>query len=134
MKIEIGTTVLCAGVAGAEYLEDFAIDGEEVVQMATFLRAAAGKALARGNTTTSISFSVSKEHANFETAEGYLCKMQADIPKTGDVVFTTEAAATPSEKYKLSDATIKRASRRQIGVSTRCSYLIQGGDFAVVTS
>ena len=134
MKIEIGTTVICAGVAGAEYLEDFAIDGQETVQSGSFLRAVAGKSFARGNTLTSISFSVTKEHANFETAEAYLCKMQADIPKTGDVVFTTEAAATASEKYKLSDGTIKGASRRQVGVSTRCSYVIVGGDFSLVTA
>ena len=132
MKISIGTGSqafdLCAGNAKGEYSEAFALNGAEVVQEAQFLRAVTSKAFPRGNTRTTASFTITKEHADARTCEAYILDHHAAIPKTGDVLFIAEGSGSTTRK--LSDAAFVSHSARQIGVTSIHVYQFTGGDFS----
>jgi len=128
MRITIGTFVLCEGNAKGEYPKDFTVDDEEILQIAQYLRAAASVPLERGNTLTTISFKLEREHADARAAAEYALLHAASIPKTGNVVFQCEGPGV--SKIKLVNGKFKhRKVEAIIGCTTVHSYVFQGGGF-----
>jgi len=128
MRITIGTFVVCEGNNKGEYPEAFAVDGEEIVQVAQYLRATASVPIARGNTLLTVSFKITREHADARSAAEYALVHHASIPKLGDVVFQCETPGV--RKYKLTSGVLKsHKCDPMIGCTTIHSYVIQGGGF-----
>jgi hypothetical protein len=125
--------VLCGGMDASEFTEDLQIDQQEQVEPGYFLRAKKCKQFARGNTETSISFVITRQHADIRTCEEYILAHAASVPKTGDVQFIAEGANGNSTK-KLSDAQFKGCSHKQIGCASIHTYRFIGGDFEAVTA
>jgi hypothetical protein len=132
MRVLIGGTgaseyVICGGLQDGEFTEGLELPSEEDVQVGKFIRATTAVAYPRGNTVTQVSFTVTKEHADFVTAEAYLLERHAGLPKTGDVMFLAEGAGQRS--YKLSDGVLQRTHPLQVGVTTIIRYTFIGGSF-----
>lgn len=136
MRIMIQTSSgefdLCKGIAEDEHTQDLRINGKELLQVAQFLRATRGKAFPRGNTTTTVTFTVTREHADGRTCEEFIMAHHAAIPKAGDVLFIAEGSG--QSRYKLSDAGLDSHEPVQIGVASIHRYVFIGGDFTEATS
>lgn len=107
--------------------DSLTIDAERQVQIVQRLRALASKPIARANTLTTISFTVTREHDHVRAAETYLLKHEADIPATGQVTFECEGDDGVESRFAFDAAELKTTSARQIGVSTLHSYTLIGG-------
>lgn len=132
MRITIGEFVICQGKAGNEYPDRFQVDSQEVVQVRRFLRAAAASPLPRGNTLTTVSFMIDREHASHAAACEFAALHHAEIPKTGDVVFRFEDAGGEVEVQLAGGALQRHGVAPIIGVSTEHTYQFIGGAFAAV--
>jgi hypothetical protein len=106
------------------------IGGKELVQSAQFLRASKGKSFARGNTSTDVSFQITREHATAQACEEFILEHHSSIPKTGNILFIAEGVT--QRRYKLSDACFEDVSHDQTGVSSIHTYRFSGGDFEAI--
>ena len=120
---------LCNGNDSGEHPEDFVLDGQEAVQVEGFLRAARSQAFARGNTATSVSFRVTKEHADAQAAEEYIATHHGAIPKTGALTFVAESAGGGGANRTLGDAALKATRRSYIGCTSIFQFEFVGGDY-----
>lgn len=128
MRITIDNFVVCGGDVTGEYPEAFAVNDEEILQIAQYLRASASVPIERGNTLVTVSFRITREHGTALLASEYALTHAASIPKTGTVIFQCEGPGI--RKYKFTNGKIKSHKCEPIiGVTTIHNYVIQGGGF-----
>ena len=97
MQIFIGNFPLAAG--GDEAPENLRINGRRQVQTAGFLRAAGAGVFARGDRVNTISFAVTREHASYGAAEGFLFSHAATLPAGGALAVICEDAGGAQVRY-----------------------------------
>lgn len=124
--------VLVAGVAETALMEDLKINHQRVVQVGEFLRALTAQPFARGNRKTTMSWSITREHADFRAAEQFLLSHSAEIPASGTLMLIAEGSG--QKTYKLSNAELQTHESKRIGVTTLHTYTFIGGDFSEGTS
>jgi len=124
-----GTTIVLAdfGVTSVSGLD---LDQGRQVQVSDSVRAKAVTALPRQNRTTTITFSVTRHHANAAAATSWLVGHEATIPDTGLLtVIGLGASGQRIERY-LGGAALTGIRGKIIGVSTIQEYHFTGGSFS----
>lgn len=131
MRITIGNFVLCGGTETNQFPEQFSVDGSQILDVQQALRAKAVRVVDRGNTTTSISFAVTREHASYLAACAFAMAHHHEIPKSGVVALVCQTPG--AQTYYLQDGRLQSTRCSPIvGVSTVHAYTLIGG--AVSTS
>lgn len=126
MIIRHGKTILCRGLAFREPAQELAVSGQSQVQEVNTVRATVATRYNRGNLSTTISFSVSREYPTMEDASRAALEIvgeQQGIKDTLTIVTETPSATT--RRY-LPDALIAEVAPTQIGVTLRIRYTIRG--------
>jgi hypothetical protein len=121
--------VLCAGITESEFVEGWDEQAQELVQESAFLRAVRSRFFPRGNTSTTVQFSITKEHADAITCAEYLAFRHRNIPKSGTVVLIAEETAGNQSRITLTDAVLRSTGRTYIGLTSFLRYAMAGGDF-----
>lgn len=104
------------------------VDGGPVIQDAQFLRAAQAKAYDRGNRRTTISFELSREHADVEASEVFMLDHFASLPTgTGLLLLIAEASTGREQDFFLADTVLRIVGSVQVGASTDHTYEFSGG-------
>lgn len=124
MRIKFANIWISGG--GLEGPSGLSVNGDQVIDDAQFFRALAATHYARGNDSTSISFSVEREHASTKAAEVYVLMHRKNLPKEGDCVFYCGAPGDEQE-VALLGAVLSITGGSYLGRSTRLTYTIQGG-------
>lgn len=124
MRIKFANIWISGG--GLEGPSGLSVNGDQVIDDAQFFRALATTHYARGNDSTSISFSVEREHASTKAAEVYVLMHRKNLPKEGDCVFYCGAPGDEQE-VALIGAVLSTTGGSYLGRSTRLTYTIQGG-------
>lgn len=106
---------------------DLRINGELVAETAEYLRATVVDVFNRGNRRTSVTFSVTREHASVEAAQLYLLRHEVNVPRSGLVTFEAEQARGSLWMY---DAVLNTVSSSHVGATTLHSYSILGGEIS----
>jgi hypothetical protein len=131
--------VLCKGIADDENVEGWRESSRELVQIAAYLRAVVAEAFPRGNTQTSLSFAITREHADAKICEDYMASSHRSVPKTGKLIFITEGeligggGVAGQSRWELTKAALEGHDRFQIGVTSIHTYSFLGGDFTEAT-
>ena len=125
MKILLGNFSLAAG--GAESPEDLRVEGRREVQAVALLRAASAAVLPRGNRLNAISFTITREHASYGEAEGFLFAHAATLPASGTVSFFCEDLGGAQVLYTAEAAAIRSDFGAQRGITTTHRYQILCG-------
>ena len=83
----------------------------------------------RGNTLNQLTFSVSKEHASYTTAQLYLFRLNETVPTVGTLDIELEDQLTHIEAL---NATVEFSPLPIMGVLTTVSYTIKYGKINMV--
>lgn len=118
------------GVGSAVCQDGLSISEERGVEKIEALRATNAQFIDRGNASVSISFTVSREHASVEAAQGYMLFHASNVPHSGRVEFEEWQNRGRAWIY---GAVLTVGSSIQRGVSTEHQYTIQGGAFSKVS-
>lgn len=130
MKIKIENFWLAE--AGQLSPDSLRVNGRRSIQIAALLRAEASKTFNRKNTVTTISFSITREHASFREAESYMIEHEAGIPASGIVEFICHDENGGESSFYLDTGFLETSEAYSIGVSTIHSYTIVGGRITTV--
>ncbi len=103
------------------------VNGKRAVQVAPLLRAEAAKVFNRMNTTTTVSFAVTREHADARAAEEYMIAHEAAIPDSGIVEFICHDESGGESHFYLDTGALEATDANNIGCSTTHSYTLVGG-------
>lgn len=123
MKISIAGFDLAKG--GREGPQGFSVNGQRVVQAATFLRGDASRQIARGNRTTTIGFAVARGHNTIQDAERFCLEHELDVPDSGLIILTAGEGATTVSRF-LTGCVVSVESDYE-GVMTVTRYTLVGG-------
>lgn len=125
MQIFIGNFSLAAG--DGESPENLSINGKRQVQTAGFLRAADAGIFARGDRVNTISFAVTREHASYGAAEGFLFSHAAALPAGGMLTVICEDASGAQVRYAAQASAVTADAGTQRGVTTTHVYTLVCG-------
>lgn len=100
---------------------DFRISAEHVAEKIERVRAPLAKMFHRGNLSTTVSFSTRRVFANHAEAVIYSADLDAETPRTGEVMFATGAGAR-----HLQDAVVSPPSYEVDGCAVRMDYVATG--------
>lgn len=124
MRIKFANLFLSNG--GLEGPSGLSVNGEQVIDDAGFFRALATVYYARGNDSTSVSFTVTREHASEKAAEVYVLTHRKNVPKEGDLVFYCGFPGD-EQQVALLGAVLAGTSAVYLGRTSRLTYTLQGG-------
>ncbi len=130
MKIKINEFWLCED--GELAPNSLHVNGRRQIQIAQFLRAAAGKPLNRKNTITTVTFGVVREHTSARVAEGYMLQHEAEIPEDGIVTFFCPDENEAEDVFYFDYGLLETTDADQVGSSTEHSYSLIGGRVTTV--
>lgn len=124
MKVRINDTWLARG--GREGTSNVAFNGTQVIQEAQFFRAQAAKWFARGNRSSSFSFSVARTHGSTRDAEEFLFTHRDNLPHSGDLVIT---CGLPGDELDIAfpGAVLEGVSAGYRGPTTFFTYTFRCG-------
>ncbi|MFA7335075.1 MAG: hypothetical protein WC130_12405 [Kiritimatiellia bacterium] len=125
MKIKINEFWLCED--GELAPNSLRVNGRRQIQTAALLRAAAGSVFNRGNSVTTITFSVIRKHDSILEAEGYMLRHEVEIPQEGKVTFICYDSAGAEEIYYFDCGGLETTDASYCGCSTEHSYVLIGG-------
>ncbi len=94
------------------------------VDVLSFVQAAFSRPRNNGNTLLQVSFTVTKEHADYTTAQKYLMDLNSVVPLQGPIRIDFE---DQTSTRLVPDATIEVTPIQLLGVRTTVSYKIQYG-------
>lgn len=100
---------------------DFRISAEHVAEKIERVRAPLAKMFHRGNLSTTVSFSTRRVFANHAEALLYAADLDAETPRTGEVMFATGAGAR-----HLQDAVVSPPTHEVDGCAVRMDYVATG--------
>ncbi len=134
MKILIDNFSLTAGGDGSP--ENLRLNGQREVQTAAFLRAAGAGVFARGDRVNTISFAVTREHASYGAAEGFLFSHAATLPASGALTAICEDARGAQVCYAAQASAVRADEGTQRGITTTHVYTlvcgaIRGGELTM---
>ncbi|MFA6962447.1 MAG: hypothetical protein WC205_16955 [Opitutaceae bacterium] len=124
MKIRINSTWLATG--GKESPSDLTVNGRRIGEDIPLARALAMRVENRGNASTEVSFTVTRQHANVATAESFCLLHFGALPAEGSVTFLLGEVDEESAVI-LAGAVLTGVPRRHKGVSTITTYTLRGG-------
>lgn len=124
MRIKFANLFLSNG--GLEGPSGLSVNGDQVIDDAQFFRALASVFYARGNDSTSVSFTVTREHASEKAAEVYVLTHRKNLPKEGDLVFYCGFPGD-EQQVALLGAVLAGTSASYLGRTSRLSYTLQAG-------
>lgn len=123
MKVYLGATTLAGG--NREAASGFSVEEIRQVQTIDYVRGTYGGAVSRGNIRHVVRFSVSRVHADLETAMEFVLDHPESIPETGLLHIETN---TGTGDRWIADAVLAEIRLDQfIGVHTRHTYTLIGG-------
>ena len=125
MKIKLEGFWLCE--AGQLAPNSLRVNGRRQVQVAQFLRAASSKIWPRKNSVTTISFSVTRQHADVRAAEDYMLNHEVAIPASGVALFVCYNEAGGESTYFFDSAALETTDSSYNGCSTFHTYTLIGG-------
>lgn len=130
MKILIDQFVLAAG--DAESPSGLKINGKIVAEIAPRLRAMAVRAFDRANLQTSITFKITREHADTRICEAFILRHAVELPRSGLVKFSAADTRGGESDFFLADAVIESDEGEQIGATSIHTYTILGGAISIL--
>lgn len=125
MKIKIGNFSLSE--IGELSPDSLRVNGKRLTQISAALRAASSQIWNRQNTVTTITFSITREHADVRAAEEYLIQHEADIPSSGICEFICHDESGGESSFYLDTGCLETTEAYNIGCSTIHSYTLIGG-------
>lgn len=123
MQISIAGFDLAKG--GREGPQGLRINGQRVVQSVEFLRGDATQQIARGNRTTSISFTVTRGHNTIQDAERFCLEHELDVPDSGLITLVAGTGGTVVSRYLTGCVSAIECVHE--GTMTVTSYQLVGG-------
>lgn len=124
MKIKINNTWLASG--GRESPSDLTVNGQRIVEGVPLARALAQRTANRGNAATTVSFTITRQHATVATAELFTLVHFGQLPAEGNVTFLLGEVAEETAVV-LAGAVLEAVPRRHNGVTTITTYTLRGG-------
>lgn len=125
MKISIGDVKLVRGWEYCEEATDLKVCGRKELQISQLLRAKEVKVFDRGNTKTTVSFKVKRQHATAKCALAFILSHGEEISEVqGEALFELEDSLTSI--FGLKDASVAQVESRVDGVTTFHRYEIVG--------
>jgi hypothetical protein len=128
MTITLSTVSLSAG--GLESPSNLSITESRNVQRTNPVRARAVKFIGRKNRSLSISFTVSRVHADLLEAQKFVLDHCGTVPDSGTLIIETEPDGNVA-KRKMYDACVDNISIKHVGVSTETQYSLSGGEIVI---
>jgi hypothetical protein len=127
MKITIGAYALCDGTyPGGVAVSDIRVSVERKADVFLPLAQANPKALDRFGRLATYAFQVERAHDSIDDAEEFILDHDSDVPSSGDITLTTEAAS-PASLVIPNGKLLRHASALLEGKHTVHSYTIAGG-------
>ena len=103
------------------------INGVDITQQASLLRATSMRFINRGNRMTNISFSVKRKHNSLLEAERFMLEHERDLPRLGVLTLTTRGTGGYEVSLYMAEAIVIPQSV-YAGITTQHTYQIQGGE------
>lgn len=124
MRIKFANIFLSNG--GLEGPSGLTVNGEQVVDEAQFFRALAATYYARGNDSTEVGFTVSREHGSHKLASVFMLMHRRNVPKEGDLIVY---CGDPGDEQQVAliGAVLVSSGASFEGVSSTTTYTIRGG-------
>lgn len=121
MRLTIAKFALCEGAREDQYPDAVSLNGERMVDVKEFLRAADAEPCARGNRVTTLSFRVVRGHDSHRAAMEFACLHEVEIPDSGDIVLELEGDG--STKLELTNGELKNVKCDEVfGCATVHTY------------
>jgi hypothetical protein len=126
MKISLGSDILAGGTNEREHTSafDIVITGQIQTQPRDGVRRERSGVVDRGNLTSSISFSTTRQFESVEAAETFALGYDATAARTG--TLTTDTG------FSMADCVVLPPERRINGVSVTLRYTCIGGGWTSV--
>lgn len=125
MRVTIGTFVLADHDKTS--VSNFRINGSRLVQVAELVRAETVQVFGRGNRKTTVTFDVSREHADVRTSETFILGHATNVPESGLITFEAISASGALTRRYLNAAVCSVVDCSYAGVTTVHTYQIIGG-------
>ena len=125
MKIHIGTFELAG--AGELSPDSLRINAKRSVQIGQCIRAEAARPFNRKNTQTTVSFSVTRSHADMMAAHVYMLWHEVSIPGSGNVRFTGYNQNGAETVFYFTAGSLDTTDASHTGLTTFHSYTLIGG-------
>lgn len=130
MKITItphalGAKPVTLAGTGAESVSGLVVANQRATQLMEYLRADERDVVARGNRGTTLSFSVTRQHAGIREAETFVVTHGAELPPEG-LLTVTAAGSNGATAELYMDAVLESEEGRHIGCTTIFNYRLLG--------
>ena len=126
MRIQLDTAVLCSG--GLDGPSGLTLNGQQVLDEEHFYRAIAASFFARGNRSTTLSFSVLRQFASARAAGVHLLTVAGTSPRSG-LLQVTVGEGSDTQTLYLADCACEAVAPQLKGRSDRVAFTLKGGLF-----
>ncbi len=116
---------------GRESAAGFVVTPIRKVEVLAFVQAEFSKPRNRGNTLRQMTFSMTKSHADYTTAQIYLMDRDAQVPAEGTVRVEFDDQYNYLE---AENATVELSALPILGVKTTINYIIKYGAYTLASS
>lgn len=127
MRITVGNPEFVLSDHNSTAPADLRIVERRLTQVTEFVRAVDISTFDRKNKQTTITFSVTRQHASIRGAGVYMLEHATKLPNRGLVTIEARDTNGSLTRRYLKNAMISSVESRQLGVSTFHSYEIVGG-------
>jgi hypothetical protein len=117
---------LAAG--GKRAPQNLRVNGQRVLQIATFPRASSAEVLPRKNHQTTVTFSVTEEYADLDAAGAAVFEAQLLSKERGTLLIICQGQQGNVSNRYIGKAVIQAIDATQRGIAVDKSYTIVGGD------
>jgi hypothetical protein len=133
VKIAIDNYILADGINSRVLTSPsgLTISGSDIQQQVALLRDTAQHVIGRGNRSTSITFTVTRQHADLLASERFMLEHERDCPRNGLITLTVRGAGGFEISLYMADASLVPQST-YLGITTQHQYQIQGGELVSV--
>lgn len=126
MKVTLGASTLVPG--GAESATEFAIDGQQLVEVEQYIRALAAEPMERGNMLHTFEIACEREHATALAAQEFVAQHHAGLVKTGTLTLECQSnTGAGSANVAYPNAVLDRHKGNFLGSRTFHRYTILAG-------
>lgn len=123
-----GKLTLAAG--GKQSPQNLRINGQRLVQIATYPRAESAEPLARKNHQTTVTFTVTEEYGDLDQAGVAVIEAQGVTKERGSLLLIPKGQSGASANRWITKAVIQAVDAQQRGVAVDKSYTIIGGEMS----
>ncbi len=126
MRIKLGNTWI-TGDDARERPADIVVNGNRLQEPVPFLRGIQIRVFDRGNRSTILTFSITRQHTDNLAAEEFIVVHQVNLPSAGTLEIHAENPTTNIKKLYIANAVLGPVEATHSGVSSTTRYTIHGG-------